>query len=404
MSYYYFVGGILSIVVLLPVGIVAWRLVNRRARAEVAHLAPRILLIAFGSLIAGAFAWAPLVNTAADVSIGSSFDRYCASSNEKILRTVNDVGGLYIHPPLETNGGHYHRGDYRAWSYVRRPERLYHFVEIGEQGPGGGILRTDDASPNPVNSRVDQPTARYALTWIGLQEIQESNQGIFGEQTLIYDRQTHEILASRTFYYRIQGPPGHRTSLQPCAGVALPETQSDTGELDSYEFVSRVLRPAPINDAETVVSYDLARGMGRRESLCAHKITFGPGIAQRDVLAERRFSELHLSLSGSADLLVCKNFFPWILKDGGTLRFADGSEGPYSSYASLPDAGMAEMDAAESRYRSAQDARARSGTSRFGRPVAPATDKPKAKIYRWVDESGTVHYSDERETPAEFRN
>jgi len=285
MSYYYFLGGTLAAMVLALAFSIAWLIVHKGGRAEIRGKAKNALRLTLLGTLVGAAAWAPLVERRAEAASISEVSDYCADAREEIFRTVKDVEGLYVSGPSQTKGGEYHRGDREANSWLRRPERLYRFLEIGGLGERYGVRRYEAGGAFPEARPTEEISARYGLTWIELQTIDEGNRGIFGEVTLIYDRQTGEVLARRHFYYAVEeGSPRNLngTLLHPCQNVRLPvdTTEPRYRRFDSYDFVSRVLIPPAMDATEILASYELVKGGGRKEKLCGSSTKIGPGASR----------------------------------------------------------------------------------------------------------------------------
>ncbi len=416
MNYYYFLGGTLSLVVLALAFFIAWRMVRKGSRADVGGTAAKALGLTMIGTLVGAFAWVPLVNLGAQAASESAVSEYCRDAREEIFRTVKDVDGLYVSNPSLLKGGDYHRGDSEANSYLKKPDRRYRFLEVGGFGARSGIRRYEAGVDYPQATRTTEITARYALTWIELQTIDEGNRGIFGDLTLIYDRETGEILARREFYYAVEqlSDRNRGTRLHPCPDVRLPADNAEPRfrRLDSYDFVSRVLIPPTMSAEEITTSYALAPGGGRKQQSCTTSIKVAPGVAREDLVATRVGMDLRLGLRNRDDMLICSDFYFSVRESGDRkVLLADGTAVPYSEFANLRDLQQGEFERLKVPPGAPhpRDALAQPSSPPPVVPV-PAQDRnseyeetPPTKIYRWVDQDGVVHYGDAREAPAEAR-
>ena len=451
MTYYYLLGGAFALVLLGVTFLVAWLVVRNWSRQEAADKAKKALGFTLAGTLIGAIAWVPLVNRGVEAASKNAVSDYCRDAREEIYRTVQDVDGLYVGNPQLRQGGEYHYGDTSAFAYLQKPDRLYRFLEVGGYGERSGIQRYDAGDNFLSPTRTSEIAARYAMTWIGLQSIEEGNRGIFGDLTLIYDRQTGEILARREFYYSVEsisGPGSGRTRLHPCPNVRLPEDKSEPRfrKLDSYDFVSRVLVPPAMNAAETTAAYDIAPGRGHTEGLCSSGTKAAPGVMRDDIVATRFASDLRLALRGRDDLLVCKNFYLFMdeYADRAVL-LADGTRIPYAKFANLHDladdefarlealgdkqrkpaasqtrevaaapaasAPTAQSAAMEFLERKRQEFLSRGeieGARRIEEIMrqrrgseANSSERAPTQVYRWVDKDGVVHYGDARDAPAD---
>lgn len=213
-----------------------------------------VSVIVLGAILVVGVSWAPSVTSAAKTESNQLFAAYCAMSGDEIRRTVSNVDGFLIQPPpgSANRGSHFHRNETSHYSHVFPPKRNYTFVEIGNNKPGGGVLRYEHPVENGRSTEQDAPSARYALTWVDLTQIQEGNAGLFGEQVFVYDRLTKEILARRTHYYLVTrgGSTTRSESIRSCpqVDIGVDEAYKDRRPRSSYNFVSKVLLPSADTD------------------------------------------------------------------------------------------------------------------------------------------------------------
>jgi len=146
---------------------------------------------------------------------------------------------------------------YGRYNYMERPRdpdetgkpyvRLFRGTENKDLFPSGytvnknGLFRN---VPYIVNKeQTDTLRSRYAFTWRQIINKDELENGITGGETIIYDRKTNEVLASRRFFGRVWPRPDSRYTRLANGDNCRP---SFTGGVS--DFIQRVL--IPINPAE----------------------------------------------------------------------------------------------------------------------------------------------------------
>ena len=241
-------GGIFGALMLAAAGGFAFRKIDRSGRPE-AHVPGRLALsTVVGCVVIGAFVWVPVSNGIAASALRSDLGARCLEAKEEVFRTVDDVRGIYIQPPTDGDPSDVHNKDRDAGTFVRGPERPYEFVEIALQRGGGQVRRSTFSSWAGSGEVQPAATARYGFTWIALHDYSEGNLGLYGFESVIFDRETGEILARRTAYHLRGRRGGTAVPSLDCA----PEARSDGTRVQpgrnkgSYDFVARVLRPAEI--------------------------------------------------------------------------------------------------------------------------------------------------------------
>jgi len=216
-----------------------------------------VAAIILGLLLFTGVSWAPSVTSAAKTESGQLFASYCSMSGDEIYRTVSDVDGFLIEPPPggSTRAKHFHSNEAVSSTYVFPPKRNYRFVEIGSSDPARPVRRYEATAAGGEWAKRDAPSARYALTWVGLTRIQEGNAGLFGEQVFIYDRLTSEILARRTQYYLVtrgrSAASSNTIRTCPQVDIGVDRTYKDGRPRNSYNFVSKVLIPPGGTNTQT---------------------------------------------------------------------------------------------------------------------------------------------------------
>jgi hypothetical protein len=338
------ITGAIGVIVYALVATLGLFVLPRFARHEIRASVRRVVVIMLGVALVLAALWAPYVSTQRNVSASDALARYCPGAEESIYRTVDNVEGLFILPPPVAGASAFHSSDTDHLSFMRPPKRLYKFMEIGSWRPGSKVRRYDYVPQNPASSVRDQPEAQYALTWRPLLDWRDTNLGVFGEETLVYDRTSNEILARRVLYYHVERSrtfAGTDTyHLCPKADVGVDEGYIDKRPHDSYQFVAKVLRPPALSARENIAHYDLAIGTGRAGKSCALGITLGPGIARSDVRLSRERDNLVITRSGSADVLECYSYFfqeDSYPKRPDAIHLADGTVIPHSELHKLRD-------------------------------------------------------------------
>jgi len=325
---------VLGVCVFAGVGFVMLKMIPRLATPERHGHVRAVAAIVLVVFLIAAITWAPAVETTARKSLQDSLHAYCSIEGEQISRIVENVEGLYVLPPPggRRRANHYHTDDTsdRPWLSSRKPS--YQFVETPRNGQGSAVLRYDHPVIDSKSTEIPSPTARYALTWVDTTRNQEGNRGLFGEEVVVYDRVTGEILARRTHHYLVERsqPSRYDDTIYTCPDIDIG---IDTGYIDrrprsSYPFVSRVLIPAPPPDSTEPKQYVLANGSGFRIWDCGPDgVDLSEDVLQHNLIARRKGVDLHLERNTSPDRLICTHYF-----DKGkppapekTIRFHDGT-------------------------------------------------------------------------------
>lgn len=307
-------------------GAVAWYGLERlpkKAREHARHTNTHVKALLIGAL-GCAVALVPALNFKAQSDIESLLDAYCQFDGEEILSRVENVDGLLIRPG--DGSFRLHSNDTSQSTYLRPPERAYRFLEIERITPDGTVTRFETAGGIPT--RHAEPKARYAVTWLDLSRTQESNAGLFGEQTIIYDRRTGEVLAKRTKYYSFARPRANPTSrgvMHTCSAVY--DDSTERFPQDSYDFVSKVLIPPKYVDPANPVVPDLDVVSGFLIKDCGPDgIDLGRGLPPGSVSIIRKKTDLYVEAHDSDAKLICTHFFSEEGAGNKGLRFADGTE------------------------------------------------------------------------------
>lgn len=246
------ISAVLGVVVFLLVVFLSLKIIRRIARQEVREKIRPMVMILVGCAIGGAMAWQPFMRYQSDSAAEKLLEDYCRGAREEIYRTVDDVRGLYIRqPPLSASrGSHFHEeeGD----GLIGHRDRPYRFVELGTFGknPRLRFQASHDGTWKEVGHST--PISRYGLTWNSLTTIPDRNLGVNGDETVIYDLETGEILARRVFYYRedqsVRDYMVNAITTCPDIDLGTESRHLDKRVRDSYGFVSRVLIPPPPDD------------------------------------------------------------------------------------------------------------------------------------------------------------
>jgi len=318
-------------------GVVAWyglkRLPNK-AREDAHRTTTQVKALLVGTL-GCALALVPALNFKAKSDIESLLDAYCQFEGEEIFSRVQNVDGLLIQPPRESNrrSFHLHSREMSQSAYLRPPERAYRFLEVERIAPDGAVSRYETVGGMPT--RHAEPKARYALTWLDLSRTQESNAGLFGEQTVVYDRRTGEVLAKRTTYYsfaRSRANSASRGILRTCSAVY--DDSSERFPQDSYDFVSRVLIPPAYVEPTNPVVPDLGADSGFLIKDCGPDgPDLGRGLPPGSVSIFRNNVDLYVEAHEGGPKLICTHFFSDEGDGNKALRFADGTKITFSELA-----------------------------------------------------------------------
>ena len=258
----------------------------------------------------------------------------CKDAGERILRTVDNVEGIYIRPPKEYRDGprYYHEDDRYDFKYISpQMGRHYTFVEYDSLRKEGAIEQKQVEIPGRLQTttpvrELTKPEAFYGITWKSLTDKDDQQRGLYGDELTILDLRTDEVLATRKLYFYIvkdgtlaaKGRAGRRAISIPgynnlyrfvtCKNYPSGQDDSykDGRSRDSYRFVSRVLRPKVMSDELAVDVFDLARGSGEKRISCFISIRLGPGIVADDLhLFQATPLNLRITLRGTKDSLAC---------------------------------------------------------------------------------------------------
>lgn len=305
----------------------AYRVLPRRARPEVADRVSARITAVLALAIAAILIWSGQIR---HVSRGApSLDQHCDEAGEYIYRTVEDVDGVFYDAPPASN--RFHERESEARSYVSPPERNYRFYETNARS-SASVTRTTLGPKGLEAVQQERPSARYGYTWMPLETIAESNAGLHGDETVVYDLQTREVLARRVLYYhepRLSGA-NYGEPVKVCPQIKLVHDWRwiDGQPRDSYDFVSRVLKPRAFTPAEDIEFHHLARGMGKRRKSCSGTIWVGRNIDLQDVTFVRDHQDLELSIKGTADSLSCFLYFitpPGVGAAPPAIQFSNGA-------------------------------------------------------------------------------
>ena len=193
----------------------------------------------------------------------------CSNAGEFILRTTDNVQGVYVHTPKNIRYGYFHENE-EAWELFVIPmlEPHYNFWEVDKSWQGNKIAHCSYKPKlhNTTCNGLSEPESIYGITWRSLtSDTDQLQESIFGDELTVSNIRTNETLATRRFYFyvikdnQISSGSGQqirtpgirntfRTFIRACPNYSPKE---DNGFVDkrprhSIEFVSRVLRPAPL--------------------------------------------------------------------------------------------------------------------------------------------------------------
>jgi hypothetical protein len=230
------------------------------------------------------------------------FNHLCDNeAGEWIFRKAENVEGLYFARPQGMPGGGMMTDPYgpeapwvqrmfelmgdspqgQAGGYVSPPHIMFHFVEQPRRYLNWmnrpvvwqahikepyirlfGFTTQSDINPDGTTALsrrpkdpmqvigVGQPTARYAYTWRGLRRERDREHGIAGGELIIYERQTHEILAvKRNFLITSHNPRGQEKAVwivaAMCSKLAGRYSLHMTQQIDKFAFdVLRTIEPS----------------------------------------------------------------------------------------------------------------------------------------------------------------
>ena len=195
----------------------------------------------------------------------------CKDAGEQIYEVADNVEGVYIRLNGTNAGkafGYYHEKDRVSATYLS-PTRgtNYRFWEMDALGKAGVIYHQRleayvAGRPGEKMIELKQvalPVAAYGVTWRPLTGTEDQRQGLYGEELKIFEVKTERVLAVRTvFFYAITettvdasgatlplsgGPQLYRFTTCPNYNPGPDYAYTDMRPRDSYQFVSKVLRP-----------------------------------------------------------------------------------------------------------------------------------------------------------------
>lgn len=243
-----FMLAVLGFAVVAGVAYVLLVAIPRSTSPERKHSVRIASRIIFAIYLLAAVSWVPSIAKVRANTVQDKLDAYCATDKEQIFRRVVGVRGLLVVPQSGngTRGGHFHVNDKSHYAWLGSRSEKYQFVEIYANAEGSSILRYDAPVVDAQHTVMDQPTARYAVTWAGTTRISEGDAGLFGEEVIVYDRSTGEVLARRIHHYVVKDLMDFSSEILTCPNIEIGEdsTYIDRRPRSSYAFVSRVLMPA----------------------------------------------------------------------------------------------------------------------------------------------------------------
>jgi hypothetical protein len=310
----------------------AVKFIDQTARPEAKDQATVIVFALGGLTCIGSLIMAfQFTGTSATITTLNWEKHYCDNASEIIYKTVENVRGVYYLPPnIGHDGNRFHQndGDHRA--YLARPGRLYEFFEV-RRNPSELVEHFEVNDNKVVSKRQDAPTARYAFTWSPITTEQDSKVGVYGEELEVFDRETGEVLGRRTLFYYA---PAHQSQPYGMPIPVCPQTplKPDIGFVngqpqDSYQFVSRILKPPALSPEDRARIYDLFKGSGNRSKRCIGYAWIGDGVKPEELAFSRTGQDLHIKIAATGDSLTCREYFFSGSSSSkyAPLRFADGS-------------------------------------------------------------------------------
>lgn len=263
----------------------------------------------------------------------------CKDAGERISRSVEDVAGFLVKfPPHGTSDGTFHAE--RSADAFLQPfnGRYYSQLEIDAGRPGPQKIEqfrqilTAKGTARPLAEvskvLVDTVTSRHALTWRSIADPADGRTGLYGDETTVYDIVSGHVLAARRiYYYALRAgvvdetgqalESGHWRQkalpqyVQTCRNFKLREDgrYDDLRPRDSYDFVSRVLKPSPLAADAAIGIFDLARGKGPHHGSC-NFARFGPRIVPEDLeVTYVEVNSIKISIKGTRDALWCGDYY-----------------------------------------------------------------------------------------------
>jgi hypothetical protein len=344
----------------------------------------------------------------------------CTDAGERITRTVADVEGVFVKQPPTGSADLTFHGEDRHWIAFMSPVvgRHYTVWESNSLGTGGKIAQYRNVMipkgkerPIVTNPQqvLEQPTAKYGVTWASIGDGKERSQGIYGDETTVFEVATGNALATRRVYYYalrpglvdengqpLQSPHWSQGRLpdfvQTCRNYRLKENRiyNDFRPRDSYEFVARVLKPKPVSNELAVGLFDLARGTGTKLGACAF-VTLGPHIGPQDLdVTYVEDNSIKIAIKNTRDALMCNGFYASSrrqLAHQVQLRFYDGSSWTFDDIDRRTDLRARVLAATV-----AMEVAPRSAPVTFATPALPAVERGLWKLK--IDINGKARQED----------
>ncbi len=201
------------------------------------------------------------------------FDHLCKiEAGEFIYKTVENVEGLYMMRPRELVNDSklqhlYALEDPYAYSdletdapqklFINPPWGRYTFFEIRQTVPGSSLntapryLRYSGYAQNRrpmVVEEVSMIKSRYGYIWRGVPRPHDRELGIAGGEIIVLDLMSNDVLAVRRGYMRSGDVRNNVTGVWWVGGHACPAYKH--ANQYTYEFLSRVIKPAPVGGSE----------------------------------------------------------------------------------------------------------------------------------------------------------
>ncbi len=290
-------------------------------------------------------------------------DQVCEDAGDKINQRVKHVAGFYINMDVPKRTSPFYKIRRTPDEFVMPIlGRAYRFVEYGHGEKG--VSRTEIESIGPgkyvattktKKTTLPAPTAEFEVTVKELLDRNSHLQGLYGDQVMVLDRESGDVIGSRTIFYyrhsraarsftgdRLNRPgklrPGVRT-LVPCANLkGSPAWGTLEQRMTPYYFIASVLVPMEYSTAERGAVYDLSVGGGAKSERCISQIRVGPNVSLENLTLRVKTltftdyrgvetpyeTQVILGIRSRKDQLTCESysrvhFIPRIF-------FADGSE------------------------------------------------------------------------------
>jgi hypothetical protein len=314
------------VVALLGAFAASFRFLPLIARPEAKPLVGNALTVTLSVVLLLTFGW--MYQNSTEVEGRRALAQRCHQTGDTIFREVRDVAAVYLATPYSRNDADAPQiEELEAWAYVRPPLRRFRVYEKRAEGRTG-VVRYTLSGTDVHKSEAEAPEARYGFTWAPLETAEERQVGVKGNEVVVFDRATGEVLGRRTMFYQAYAPaaPGADPRFKTCVEKTVQKSGAPRA-WDAYPFVSRVLQPFELSPEQAALTVDIAPGFGRRTKVCSGAIYIGKGItAMSQIVLRRTSDDLVVDLRGTADSLVCERFFnrsPSPDKDF-VIRFYDG--------------------------------------------------------------------------------